>query len=48
MAKSSRWLKLDQYAQVRFRVGSKKNVEIRIILPAKRIKKQLEELQKAD
>jgi len=45
MAKPSRWLKLDQQAQVRFRVGTKKNIEIRIILPAKRIKKQLKSLQ---
>jgi hypothetical protein len=45
MAKSSRWLKLDKQAKVRFRVGSKKNVEIRIILPANRIKAQLKSLQ---
>jgi hypothetical protein len=45
MAKPSRWLKLDQQAKVRVRIGSKKNVEIRIILPARRIKKQLESLQ---
>ena len=45
MAKASRWLKLDQQAKVQFRVGSRKNIEIRIILPARRIKKQLENLQ---
>jgi len=45
MAKQSRWLKLDKQATVRFRVGSKKNIEIRIILPARRVKKQLESLQ---
>ncbi len=45
MAKKSRWLKLDQYAKVRVRIGTKKNLEIRVILPARRIKKALGSLQ---
>jgi hypothetical protein len=37
------WLKLDKDSQVRVRVGST-NVEIRIIVPAKRIREQLKRL----
>ena len=46
MAKPSRWLKIDRYAKVRIRIGSKKNLEIRVLVPAKRIKAQLESLQR--
>jgi len=39
-----RWLKLDQLAKVRVRVASTK-VEIRIIVPADRIRSQLNSLK---
>jgi hypothetical protein len=42
--KNRKWLKLDQMSKVRVRVGSS-NVEIRLIVPADRIRKQLERLK---
>jgi hypothetical protein len=39
-----RWLKLDKLAKVRVRVASTK-VEIRIIVPADRIRRQLNSLK---
>jgi hypothetical protein len=39
-----RWLKLDKLARVRVRVASTK-VEIRIIVPAERIRRQLDSLK---
>jgi hypothetical protein len=38
------WLKLDKTSKVRVRVGST-NVEIRLIVPADRIRKQLDRLK---
>jgi hypothetical protein len=39
-----RWLKLDQLAKVRVRAASTK-VEFRIIIPAERIRRQLDSLK---
>ena len=38
------WLKMDKVSKVKVRVGSN-NVEIRLIVPAERIRKQLDRLK---
>jgi len=38
------WLKLDKSSKVKVRVGSK-NVEIQVIIPARRIREQLARLK---
>ena len=39
-----RWLKLDNLSQVRVKVGATK-IEVRVIIPAERVRVQLDELK---